>query len=504
VKPCTAIARIATGAALLVGAATACAQLPWQLDPTFRTEIVTENVNSLAILPNGQLLISGRINFTQSPLADNWSTMRLNADGSRDELFPQWPLSSAGGGKIIPWQDRFYIKSGSMVRALSNGLNDAQFNMIDAQYVVALQLEDFHVYPDGSLVVVGDFALSHPQYTGYYNVVWITATGAFDPNRPPRAGNANIVHINQQPDGKFILSGSCNYWEGTPTAPTFRVHPDGSLDTSFQCPFGWGEMKSTTVLPDGRILASGLFKTSFSSTDSLHFVRMMPDGSIDPTFNNDMEVIRQTWGPPLWPNMPINWGQFTIVLHQVLSDGRIAILGSYQTIDGHLKRGIGLLDPDGNWLEEPLGSAGCGQFPYSAGTGDIDYLYNDVTGLFEAPDGYIYIWGAYKGYDDGTTNDPAQAFVTRLYGLNVGMAERERILFTLYPNPASTQLTVQFEQMPQQAEWVLRDALGRVVLRERVATYQHTLGLHGLGSGVYLLELWSKGQRVGCERVVVE
>ncbi len=102
-----------TVAAFLFGAATACAQVPWQLDPTFRTEIVTENVNSLAILPNGQLLISGRINYTPSPLANNWSTMRLNADGSQDETFHQWPQSSGGGARACLGKTGFTSNPGS-------------------------------------------------------------------------------------------------------------------------------------------------------------------------------------------------------------------------------------------------------------------------------------------------------------------------------------------------------------------------------------------------------
>jgi len=493
-----------TVAALLVGAATACAQVPWQLDPTFRTEIVTENVNSLAILPNGQLLISGRINYTPSPLANNWSTMRLNADGSRDETFPPPPQSSGGGGKIVPWQGRFYIKSGTMLRALSNGLNDPQFDLLNNPYFVALQLEDFHVYPDGSLVVVGDFALSHPQYTGYYNMVWITPSGSIDLSRQPRAGNANIEHINQQPDGRFILSGNCSHWEGIPIARTFRVHPDGTLDTSFNCPFGWGRMFSTTVLPDGRILASGLFKTSFSSTDSLHFVRMMPDGSLDPSFNNNMEVIRQAWGPPLWPNLPINWGQFTIIQHLLLADGRIVVYGPHQTIDGHLVRGIGLLDANGYWLEEPFGSAGCGEYAYSGGTGTIDYIYDEVTGLLEAPDGYIYIWGAYKGYNDGTNNDPTQAFVTRLYGLDVGVREQAQWKVELFPNPSAGQFTIQLDRYYGGEEVEVRDALGRIVMQQRIGGASMVLDLSRQAEGLYTVAVRSKGRAPVVQRIIIQ
>ena len=48
--------------------------------------------------------------------------------------------------------------------------------------------------------------------------------------------------------------------------------------------------------------------------------------------------------------------------------------------------------------------------------------------------------------------------------------------------------------MPRNGQLVLRDALGREVLRQRVAGYHHTVPLQGLGYGLYLLELWENGE----------
>jgi hypothetical protein len=64
--------------------------------------------------------------------------------------------------------------------------------------------------------------------------------------------------------------------------------------------------------------------------------------------------------------------------------------------------------------------------------------------------------------------------------------------------------TAEMEQLPAHGELRLRDALGREVRRERIAGHSPTLSVQQLPAGLYLLELWSKGQRVGSERVVVE
>ncbi|MFZ1695177.1 MAG: delta-60 repeat domain-containing protein, partial [Flavobacteriales bacterium] len=160
-------------------------------------------------------------------------------------------------------------------------------------------------------MITGSHTMNVPDsgWVGGYQMIWFNNDGTLDFTRRPRQGNAVINLIVPQPDGKFVLSGQGSYWEGTPVAPTFRVHADGSLDTSFTCAMGWGLAGRITVLDDGRILVSGMLKATAASTDTLHMVRLMPDGSLDPTFNNNLEVVRMPWLPPLWPNAPVYFGQ---------------------------------------------------------------------------------------------------------------------------------------------------------------------------------------------------
>src|SRR5690606_12251980 len=131
-----------------------------------------------------------------------------------------------------------------------------------------------------------------------------------------------------------------------------------------------------------------------SSTDSIHFVRLMPDGSLDPAFNNSMAVIRPPWEEPLWPDQPSHWGQFALPDHHVLSDGRILLHGSHYIIDDHYRGGLAMLDENGYLMEEIFDSGGCGAFLSS----EYSYLNYDIYDITETPE-YIYIYGAYLGYD---------------------------------------------------------------------------------------------------------
>lgn len=143
-----------TVAALILGAATAVAQQPFDLDLSFRTHIEKIYVTSIALMPDGKLLVSGEITF---PNGDWRPLTRLNSDGSRDLTFP---IVLAGGGRIRPWNDQYYVLAGGFFglpsRLFPNGLLDTTFDIQDAyEYFSPNQGGDYHVYPDGSVVLTG-------------------------------------------------------------------------------------------------------------------------------------------------------------------------------------------------------------------------------------------------------------------------------------------------------------------------------------------------------------
>jgi len=490
-----------TVAALLVGAATACAQQPFDLDLSYRTQIDEIYVSSIAVLSNNQILASGVISFNGS--SQEHGCVRLNPDGSRDNSFPTFPYSY-GGSKITPWNDRYYVAGGLPRRLTPNGLVDNSFQSLnDNPEFSSGQSADYFVYPDGSVVITGYHIVNVPDsgWQNIYCLIWFNNDGTLDLTRQPRYGNGTINLIVPQPDGKFLLSGSCTTWEGQPTPNIFRVHADGTLDTSFTCAMGWGEAFSMTVLEDGRIITSGLFKTSFSSPDTLHSIRLMPNGNLDPTFHNNLDVEVLPWLPPLWPNNPIHWYERAFPDHKRLSDGRIVLHGSHFRIDGQERKGLAMLDADGNLLPEPFAGEGCGRY-YNPG---YNWLYGDISGLLESPDGYIYIWGAYHGYDDGTTNDPTQRFVSRLYGLNVGMQEQTLAPLQLQPNPTYGPLSVTLPANTAAQHAEVLDAHGRMVWSKALgaSTEQVQLDLAALSEGAYVLRLRLKDGAVRHGRFVI-
>jgi len=496
--------RYNTVAALLLGAATAVAQEPFDLDLSFRTNIQNTYVSSVVVLENGQLLLAGEMVFQgEDPFVVSCGA-RLNSDGSRDALFPLYPSWGCGIG-FKRWNEQYYVDTqGLPRRLLPTGSVDPSFQHLNnnAPLFSSFQGGDYHVYPDGSVVITGSHTMNVPDsgWVGSHHMIWFNNDGTLDLSRRPRWGNGTISLIVPQPDGKFLLSGAATTWEGVPKPNIFRVHADGTLDTSFTCAMGWGSAGSMTVLDDGRILVSGLFKTEFSSPDTLHFVRLMPNGELDPSFNNDLEVVRMPWLASEWPGNTINWGQFGIVGHTRISDGRIVMWGIHMLVEGQERLGIAMLDPDGELLDEPFGAGGCGRY-YNPSTG---YLYGEISGILEAPDGYFYIWGGYKGYSDGTTNDPTQRFVSRLYGLNVGVEERDQIQLEVFPNPSTGQVTIQLDRYTGVEVVEVRDALGRSVMQQRLTGASMALDLSQQADGLYTIAVRSKAHPPVVRRVVIQ
>ncbi|MBK8497272.1 MAG: T9SS type A sorting domain-containing protein [Flavobacteriales bacterium] len=488
--------RIVLITVLCVGACSCVrAQQPFDLDPTFRAEFDDWYVSSILPQPAGKVIISGQFTFPGGEPLEFTGIARLNADGSWD---PSFEHSQLGRGKLTAWTDRFYVASTQAVRRVFlDGTNDDGYHLgtVQIPYFLSLQGGDYHVYPDGRVLMSGAHQVNYPDsnWVGIYNLIWFTNEGYLDTTRAPRMGDGVIDRFKELPDGKFICTGPMSVFEGQPTSNIFRVHDDGSFDPSFSTGTNWGQAFSYLPLPDGRCYVAGLF-TMADAVDTLQVVRLMPDGSLDPTFNN---YLRFGIAPPI-----VNpWGLGFPGSLNWLDDGRIIVAGTFQDVDGESRGHICVIDTSGQLLDDYFVGAGCGFHTYQGLT------IAGIENLLFTDDSMCYIWGEYHGYSDGTTNDPDQRFVTRLYGPDFGMGVEQRprnMDWQLVPNPTSSFATLRLEQIPRNATVVVRDALGREMLRHAVLNYTTTLSVQDLGDGMYTVELLDAGQRLGVQRLVVQ
>src|SRR6186713_975133 len=120
--------RLAIFVSALWAAHSTSAQAPFDLDTGFGTSITMKNVNAVLPLPDGDVIISGRIRFPGDQFYDRGGA-RLNPDGSRDLGFTGYPLM---GGQITLWNNTLYVGNGSGLRRLFlDGSLDTTFNILD-------------------------------------------------------------------------------------------------------------------------------------------------------------------------------------------------------------------------------------------------------------------------------------------------------------------------------------------------------------------------------------
>jgi uncharacterized delta-60 repeat protein len=427
----------------------------------------TEIWGQLLSLPNGKIVVCG--------VVDTGSVMvRLNSNGTADTGFGgtgQIPvrfgnnsrvnsITATTDGKIIAagsesyslndvQMTRFAVAMISQDGSLDPAFGGAGQVSIDIPGSVGATSNDVVVTPEGKILLSGG--------DGKKSIlVRLTSSGFLDTSFSgdgiavfdfvPSSGTSEVSgyeHIGQsliQPDGKILSVGNV----ATNDIHVFRIHTDGSLDTtfgshgrlridirgdidtvssmallpdggvvmtgstgwvgmnslfialnsdgSFRDSFGNGgileidvggadQMSDLKLMPDGRILASG--SCELSVTTQFAAVRLMPDGSFDPLFGSG-GILR-------FPSSGNNDAALAIARDGA---GKILILGrtgsANLTFGGTLLRLVGDPDSDGDGIPDSS-ETGTGIYvsPFDTGT-DPHNPDTDGDGLSDGDEVFKY------------------------------------------------------------------------------------------------------------------
>ncbi len=142
--------------------------------------------------------------------------------------------------------------------------------------------------PNGSILIAGTFTqLQATNFTlyNYGRIARLTSSGAIDLDFNPGTGANNAVYaLACQPDGKILIGGSFTSFNGTVRNRIARLNTDGSLDLSFNPGTGADDtIYDILVQPDGKILVGGAFD-NYDGTARNGLVRLLPSGARDPSF----------------------------------------------------------------------------------------------------------------------------------------------------------------------------------------------------------------------------
>ncbi|MEX1132391.1 MAG: T9SS type A sorting domain-containing protein [Flavobacteriales bacterium] len=282
----TLLASAALGSMLL------CAQ-PGTLDATFNPGTgANGSVEDLVLQPDGKVIIVG--SFTAVGGTTRNRIARLNADGSLDTGFNPGAgaddfvtaVAVQNDGKVVI--GGFFTTVGGtsrnfLARLNSDGTLDASFNTGSGPNGAVL---DIAVQPDGKVLIGGFF--SAVNGAARIRVARLNTDGSVDTGFTTGAGaSGSVLAMALQADGKVLIGGEFLNYNNTARSRIARLNADGTLDTGFNpgtglagSAFGFVDVLAIAVQPDGKVIIGGRFE-SFNGTPRSNLVRLNSNGSLD-------------------------------------------------------------------------------------------------------------------------------------------------------------------------------------------------------------------------------
>lgn len=247
-------------------------------------------VQTLSLQPDQNLIVGGEfLNLNGIPAP---YLTRLKPDGTPDEIFY---IGSGFNGKIyasclqpngkiiVAGSFTLFngISVGRIIRLNSDGSYDSTFNAtIGATTGIIYEIK---MQPDGKILISGSF-------TKYNNipsnrVARLLPNGTVDTSFAIGSGStSNIMNVGVLNDGRILLAGNFDKFNGVNANRIICLHSDGQIDSGFTAGDGFnGDVSAMLVQSDGKILLGGKF-TSYNGTLANRIIRINNDGSVDESF----------------------------------------------------------------------------------------------------------------------------------------------------------------------------------------------------------------------------
>lgn len=211
------------------------------IDTTFllRNGLNNQLIHAIAIQPDGKILIGGSFGINNAYNSNRIT--RLNPDGTTDPTF-----------------------------LVTSGFNST--------------VTDIKLLSNGQIMVCGIFTVYNGVTTN--GIVRLNSDGTKDITFNSGNGPSAIIEdMEIQSDGKIIIGGAFNSYNGAPKNQIARINSNGSLDASFTASAGGSSSVDEIAIDQtGRVIIGGSF-VSFNSATAYKILRLNSNGTTDATFN---------------------------------------------------------------------------------------------------------------------------------------------------------------------------------------------------------------------------
>jgi uncharacterized delta-60 repeat protein len=318
------------------------------LDTAFNTNLgVGLNATSRAVsqLVDGSLLIAG--SATEFDGTTISGLVKLNPDGTEDASFtanlgtgfdtPVEAIALQSDGKILVG-GQFTTFDGNtrnrLVRLNSDGTEDTQF-YTNLGTGFDAQIDDVKIQSDGKILVCGAFQAFNGNTRR--RLIRLNADGTEDTQFYTNQGSSfsgRVLSMALQPDGKIIACGQFITFSGRQRGRILRLNADGTEDTGFYSLGGGGagsDVNTVSLQPDGKAVFGGNFTSINGVARPARILRLNSDGTVDTEFDANL-----TTG-------------FNAVVNSIAvqSDGKILVSGSFTQFNGTTRNRLVRLNADG-------------------------------------------------------------------------------------------------------------------------------------------------------------
>ena len=283
------------------------------------------------------------------------------------------PYLKVGGSWKVPKSIHNKVNGEWKNSFLQGGLNDSSFTTYDTYSGFNGGTRSGTVQSDGKVIIIGDFTTWNSIYSS--QIIRLNSDSSIDTTFKTNIGtaaNGSIYSVEAQSDGKILVGGAFDTWNGVTVNRIVRLNSDGTRDTTFTTNAGTaanGSIQSTTTQSDGKILLVGLF-TTWNGTTVNYIVRLNSDGTRDTTFTTNAGTAAND----------------LVYKTVVQSDGKIIVAGNFTTWNGTSVNHIVRLNSDGTRETS---------FTTNTGPSEIGAIYDIAL----QSDGKIIVGGSFPNWN---------------------------------------------------------------------------------------------------------
>jgi uncharacterized delta-60 repeat protein len=262
------------------------------------------NVRKILVQPDNKILVAGSLSYYNNDGAAAREIIRLNPDGSKDTNFNDPNLSIGinqkatihtidlqSDNKIVVGGDFTKLSGGqqnSLVRLNINGLKDNSFNIgtgFNGTVFATI------VQSDGKILVGGLYNTYNGNASKYLER--LNTDGSKDINFAIGTGfeeNNPINAIKLQTDGKILVGGGFRSYNGNTQNGLIRLNTDGTKDNLFDVGLGFSASLSSSgvneisIQSDNKILVGGTYSHYYNNIPKGHIVRLLGDSILSTDF----------------------------------------------------------------------------------------------------------------------------------------------------------------------------------------------------------------------------